>query len=311
MPATPKATLFVSKYSDLRKSMRSKEHILYCDCASCDFLAREEKERIIGALEGSGLPCSLVADLCRLCADGDERLREWAGHEKLFVVACYPRAVQWLFHAGGVELDPSRVEFFNVRQEDGIARLLERLVSGSSGEKGCTEFESSGDWVPWFPVIDESRCTNCQKCLEFCLFGTYALSSEGRIQVEKPRACKTNCPACARICPQKAIIFPKHDSAPINGAPATDDPECEQIGIDHARLFQGDIYKKIKERGKRKRFSKDAPAEGEMAGLREQLGIPPDVLAGLSPDEIAHVRKRLKEDGEDALEDEGEGNLGG
>ncbi len=273
--------------------MTQGEHILYCDCAFYDLVSREDRRRAIDALKGSGISYSTVSDLCELCADGDERLHEWAKKQRLLIIACYPRAVRWLFDAAGVTFDPAHVDFFNLRLDDEIERLCERLGAGSVGKEDGSAIETTGEWVPWFPVIDHSRCINCQKCLDFCLFGTYALLGEGEVQVKNPRACKTNCPACARICPQKAIIFPKHDSAPINGAPIADDSESAQVGIDHDRLFQGDIFKKIKERGKRKRFSKDAHPQGRMEQLRDELGIPPDVLANLSPTEIAHARERL------------------
>jgi hypothetical protein len=70
----------------------------------------------------------------------------------------------------------------------------------------------------WFPVIDYSRCTTCRKCVDFCLFGVYALS-DGAVVVGNPDNCKNGCPACARTCPQRAIIFPHYFAeAAIAGA---------------------------------------------------------------------------------------------
>jgi len=83
--------------------------------------------------------------------------------------------------------------------------------------------EGKGDWIPWFPVIDYARCTKCRQCLEFCLFGVYEPAEEGGVNVANPSACKTNCPACARICPHAAIIFPKVEDDPINGAEIVDE----------------------------------------------------------------------------------------
>jgi hypothetical protein len=72
----------------------------------------------------------------------------------------------------------------------------------------------------WYPVIDETRCINCQHCLQFCLFGVYELDAGGKVQVCHPDQCKTGCPACARICPQSAIMFPLYEKdAAIAGAP--------------------------------------------------------------------------------------------
>jgi NAD-dependent dihydropyrimidine dehydrogenase PreA subunit len=90
----------------------------------------------------------------------------------------------------------------------------------------------------WYPVIDYSRCTNCLECLDFCLFGVYGVDALERILVENQDQCKKGCPACSRVCPQQAIIFPEYKSAAIAGA------ETGAVGglkIDLSRLFGGDI----------------------------------------------------------------------
>lgn len=66
----------------------------------------------------------------------------------------------------------------------------------------------------WYPVIDYERCTNCLECLEFCLFGVYDRNAEGRIDVANPAACKPGCPACSRVCPSQAIVFPLYEEDP-------------------------------------------------------------------------------------------------
>jgi NAD-dependent dihydropyrimidine dehydrogenase PreA subunit len=90
----------------------------------------------------------------------------------------------------------------------------------------------------WYPVIDYGRCTNCLECLDFCLFGVYGVDSLERILVENQDQCKKGCPACSRVCPQQAIIFPEYKSPAIAGA------ETGAVGglkIDLSRLFGGDI----------------------------------------------------------------------
>ncbi len=74
-----------------------------------------------------------------------------------------------------------------------------------------------GGWKPWFPVIDYNRCTNCMQCLSFCLFDVYGVDTGGKIKVQKSHNCKTDCPACSRVCPEVAILFPKYKAGPING----------------------------------------------------------------------------------------------
>ncbi len=72
----------------------------------------------------------------------------------------------------------------------------------------------------WFPVVDLSRCANCKHCLQFCLFGVYAEDAAGRVTVRNPDRCKPGCPACSRVCPEGAIIFPLYDKdEAIAGAP--------------------------------------------------------------------------------------------
>lgn len=89
----------------------------------------------------------------------------------------------------------------------------------------------------WYPVIDYSRCTNCLECLDFCLFGVYGVDSFERIVTENQDQCKKGCPACSRVCPQQAIIFPEYKSAAIAGA---DTGAVGGLKIDLSRLFGGD-----------------------------------------------------------------------
>ena len=70
----------------------------------------------------------------------------------------------------------------------------------------------------WYPVIDLSRCTNCLECIDFCLFGVYGIDAQETILVEQPDNCRQGCPACSRVCPENAIIFPQHKSPTIAGS---------------------------------------------------------------------------------------------
>jgi NAD-dependent dihydropyrimidine dehydrogenase PreA subunit len=86
----------------------------------------------------------------------------------------------------------------------------------------------------WYPVIDYSRCTNCMECLDFCLFGVYGVDRVETILVEQPDNCRKGCPACSRVCPENAIIFPQHKTPAIAGS-----PEVASGGfkIDLSKLF--------------------------------------------------------------------------
>lgn len=85
----------------------------------------------------------------------------------------------------------------------------------------------------WYPVIDFSRCTNCMECIDFCLFGVYGIDSVDTIVVEQADNCRKGCPACSRVCPQNAIIFPQHKTPAIAGAPV----DTGGLKIDLSKLF--------------------------------------------------------------------------
>jgi hypothetical protein len=87
----------------------------------------------------------------------------------------------------------------------------------------------------WYPVIDYSRCTNCMECIDFCLFGVYGVDTLDRILVEAQDNCKKGCPACSRVCPENAIIFPQHKTPAIAGAAG----EVAGLKIDLSELFGG------------------------------------------------------------------------
>lgn len=63
--------------------------------------------------------------------------------------------------------------------------------------------------VPWFPTIAEDLCDGCGRCLEFCSYGVFApTDSGGAVEVVELFNCVVSCEACARLCPQQAIVFP-------------------------------------------------------------------------------------------------------
>jgi Pyruvate/2-oxoacid:ferredoxin oxidoreductase delta subunit len=167
-------------------------------------------------------------------------------------------------------------------------------------------------WKPWFPVIDFSRCTNCMQCLTFCLFDVYGVSKEKKIEVRNPTNCKTDCPACSRVCPEVAILFPKYKGGPINGDEVRDDDlHREKMKVDISALLGGDIYAALRQRSvdAKARFSRERDEKRALDErrkclnkLQQDLGIPPEVLAALpSLDQIqAKAARALADaDGED------------
>jgi NAD-dependent dihydropyrimidine dehydrogenase PreA subunit len=176
-------------------------------------------------------------------------------------------------------------------------------------------------WKPWFPVIDYSRCTNCMQCLSFCLFDVYGVSQDKKIQVQNQSNCKTDCPACSRVCPEVAIMFPKYRHGPINGEDIkADDVRREAMKVDISALLGGDIYSMLRDRSvkAKSRFSKERDDDRALKerqncliALKRDLDIPAEVLAALpSPDEILAKAEAARLRAEAALqparqEDEG------
>ncbi len=185
-----------------------------------------------------------------------------------------------------------RFRGINGLDADGVTTLVEQ-------EREATQTARHGEWKPWFPVIDYDRCTNCMQCLSFCLFDVYGVDEEQEIQVQNNDNCKTNCPACSRVCPEAAIMFPKYKSGPINGDVVSDgDLNREKMKIDISALLGGDVYQMLRDRSMRaqSRFSKERDS-GKALGERTKcltklaaeadIDIPLEVLQSLpSADEI-------------------------
>ena len=210
----------------------------------------------------------------------------------------------------------------NLGDADGKIEILTRDISGMDGAGALEVVESAredrpmnqpGKWKPWFPVIDYDRCTNCMQCLSFCLFDVYGVDEKDKIQVQNNDNCKTNCPACSRVCPEVAIMFPKYSGGPINGEQVNDaDTQREKMKVDISALLGGDIYASLRDRseGAKSRFSKErdsSKALGErkkcLTKLAAQGDIPMEVLASLpSPEEIAQKAEEASRKAKDVLE---------
>jgi len=186
-----------------------------------------------------------------------------------------------------------------LQASDGATVHIEN-VSGLATEKVIetieSVIESLGEsapkkWKPWFPVIDFDRCTNCMQCLSFCLFDVYAVDKKEQITVQNQEKCKTECPACSRVCPEVAILFPKYGKGPINGDVVREsDVQREAMKVDVSALLGGDIYASLRSRqsGARKRFSTERDESRALIErkrclkkLQGDLDIPDEVLMSL------------------------------
>lgn len=323
----------------------TESEIIYCDCAYTRLIPEETKRGVLQILTEANLDFQTVPDLCQLAATQDPLLASIATKANLKILACYPRAVRWLFYSAGAPLRHDAgedVEIFNLREssvEDVVGRLgvaaSETMPSNSVAvskpapvpmpdlstptkipPSKTSERESvavqeiradlaarkPGHWKPWFPVIDFDRCTNCMQCLSFCLFDVYGVAADGQIEVRNQDKCKADCPACSRVCPEVAIIFPKYRQSPINGAEVRgEDVEREKMKIDVSNLLGGDIYGMLRNRQARarSRFSKERDDERALKErlrclreLQEKLDIPDSVLGELPTLEAIQEKAR-------------------
>ncbi|VGO17512.1 hypothetical protein PDESU_06109 [Pontiella desulfatans] len=177
-----------------------------------------------------------IPDLCKAAAERDPVL----GNGFTEIHACHPRAVQALFDFAGHKLSGD-VEIVNHRTNPPIS------------PSPALPLDTGGP-AAWYPVIDYDRCTSCGQCHDFCLFGVYEKTEAGKVVVAHPSSCKNNCPACARICPETAIIFPKVGESPIDGAEITDEEtQKANVKINVDELLGDDVYAALNARKQKRR----------------------------------------------------------
>lgn len=96
--------------------MEQQKRILYCHCAYARVVSENVKTEVLKKLSASNVAFDAVADLCEMSADKSERLKSIAESGPLQIVACYPRAVKWLFAAAKAPLSED-VEILNMRTQ--------------------------------------------------------------------------------------------------------------------------------------------------------------------------------------------------
>jgi len=200
-------------------------------------------------------------------------LKSVAG-DMVVLSALYPRAAYWLLSAEGVkgrmgrvpgaadgETDAAAAEDQDLpdrtiwcldlrthEQSDQWLQQIGQIVAERSGQPAELDAPAGKSTAPageptrveetarprWYPVIDFGRCANCLECLNFCLFGVFSVDGSGRLVIEDPDACRDGCPACARVCPQAAIMFPAHGNPALAGDAAA---TPESLGTDLIQLL--------------------------------------------------------------------------
>lgn len=181
-----------------------KKSYILCACHYYRRIQSVKVQAIYSACMAAGVDCMVVPDLCRVSAK-----HEPVNAEECTILGCQTRAIKTLI---GYAAD-----WIDIRSTP-TDELLEKLsLPKEFPWKELPEVTLPDKWIPWFPAIDATRCVQCGKCMDFCMFGVYS-KPDGKVTVTSPESCKTDCPACARICPANAIIFAKSEEERLNGS---------------------------------------------------------------------------------------------
>lgn len=108
--------------------MANPSRILYCRCAYARIIPKATKEKVLHQLCDTGAAFDSVSDLCEMSARKDATLKSLAEGDNLKIVACYPRAVRWLFSAAQAPLKKGAYQVFNMRTDSPdkiVSSLLE------------------------------------------------------------------------------------------------------------------------------------------------------------------------------------------
>lgn len=268
--------------------MPARRAILYCDCAAAQMTPAGVRRAVRAGLADADADVLALPDLCGAAARRDPRLADLAARADVCVLACRPRAVRALLTAAGAPLADS-AQLVDLNEASAAEALAAALGEAPPAEDAELPVERwADDWTPWFPVIDRGRCSDCGQCLNFCLFGVYARGDE-RVVVARPGACKTNCPACARVCPTSAIIFPKYDGPEdwIRGGQGAAEPS--EVAEPAPR--GADVLDALRQRNEANRRRQQADAERAACSCNDDLLR----RLGLDDEAIAEIRSAARQ----------------
>jgi NAD-dependent dihydropyrimidine dehydrogenase PreA subunit len=218
--------------------------LVLCHCVSRRLLDLPRLGRVRAAVLAQGGEVVDVGDLCAVAARGEGALAATLTSGGVVVCGCHVRALRALAQRLLGHL-PATLQTVDLRESDD-ASLLAALGLPAFPADPPTEPAPASAEDAWYPLIDADRCTHCGACHAFCLFGVYAREASGAVRVQSPLNCKTDCPACARICPANAIIFPKSTDPAINGALRTAEQlQGARLRLSPQEVFGGDLRAKL------------------------------------------------------------------
>jgi NAD-dependent dihydropyrimidine dehydrogenase PreA subunit len=241
----------------MMEDIGKQKHIIYCNCGG-ERIPDTIKKSVETILQNSPVNYTKVSDLCGVSALRKDLVSGifHVGTDYM-VIGCYKRAMDQLFRqVASLPQMPGIKEHINLIEQS-ADDAAEKIASFCSNYHGTSEHnlivEDSG-WPAWYPVIDPERCTQCGQCADFCLFGVYE-KSDMLVKVVNPGGCKNNCPACARICPSAAIIFPKYKhGGAIGGSDEIDEKEEQVRQVrDIENIMGNDLYEALERRKARRK----------------------------------------------------------
>ncbi|BBM86086.1 hypothetical protein [Candidatus Uabimicrobium amorphum] len=107
--------------------MSEKPKILYCHCAYSRAVPKEVKMEVLRKLSDSGVNFEAVPDICKLSAEKSPVLKDFAQQEDLHIIACYPRAVKWLFKSAQAPLQQQKIANMRAQQaQEIIDQVMEK-----------------------------------------------------------------------------------------------------------------------------------------------------------------------------------------
>lgn len=206
----------------------SQQNIVICACASRSFISKVQVAELVATLQQAGYNVTIEADLCETAETDPARMRELVTGN--IIMGCYTRALRALADRAdcaatrNINIRGRRVEQIlkDLNLDDAMNHDEEWQARRDVALAEINAFTVKVATDAWYPILDYERCVDCGKCHDFCLFGVYSIE-DGKVKVAQPQNCKNNCPACSRVCPTEAVIFPKYERSPINGGSASEE----------------------------------------------------------------------------------------
>ena len=192
---------------------------------------RALEDAVVAALRERGAPVLILPHIYHL-TPSHPAVGEMKAAAGRIVMASWlhPRPAFWTLHALGVRADrddrhPFCLALSAFQTAESCAEALldaAGLPPASAGARDVPASEIDTPVEPrWYPVIDYDRCSGCRKCFDFCFFDVFSFT-DGLPRAVNPDNCKPGCPACARICPSGAIMFPHCPDEAVAGAPGAE-----------------------------------------------------------------------------------------